>query len=95
MWEADLGEAENIVLLVSVLWLSYTMKVLSGFRCLEIYKNLVLSLSTITFTVNSHADNHLCKYIYLFQILYCIKFILIYYSIFKFDLNVKLCFYFF
>ena len=39
-------------------------------RHLEIYKNFGLSLPTITFTVNGHADNHLHKYIYLFQILY-------------------------
>ena len=41
----------------------------SDFSPLEIYKNLALPLSTITFTVNSHADNRFCKYIYLFQIL--------------------------
>ena len=32
-----------------------------------------IPLSTITFTVNSHADNHFYKYIYLFQILYSMK----------------------
>ena len=42
-------------------------------RPLEKYKNLGLPLSTITFTVNSHADNHFYKYIYLFQMLYSIK----------------------
>ena len=31
----------------------------SDFRPLEVYKNLVLPLSTIALTVNSHADNHL------------------------------------
>ena len=32
-------------------------------RLLEKYKNLGLPLSTITFTVNSHADNHFYRYI--------------------------------
>ena len=32
-----------------------------------------LLCSTITFKVNSHADNHSCRYIYLFQILYSMK----------------------
>ena len=52
----------------------------SDFRLLEIYKNLSFPLSTITFTiyfhaftVNSHANNHFYKYIYLFQILCCLK----------------------
>ena len=45
----------------------------SNFRPLEIYKNLGIPLSTIIFTVNSHADNHCYKYIYLIQILYIIK----------------------
>ena len=45
----------------------------SDFRPLEIHKNLGLPLSTITFTVNSHADNYFCKCIYLFQILYDMK----------------------
>ena len=35
----------------------------TDFCPLEIYKNLVLPLSTITFTVNSHANNHFYKYI--------------------------------
>ena len=35
----------------------------SDFRLLKICKNLGLPLSTITFTVNSHADNHFYKYI--------------------------------
>ena len=43
------------------------------FCLLEIYNNLGLPLSTITFTVKSHADNHFYKYIYLFQLLYSIK----------------------
>ena len=30
---------------------------------LETYKNLGFLLSTVTFTVNSHADNHFYKYI--------------------------------
>ena len=45
----------------------------SDFHPFEIYKNLGLPLSTITFTINSHRDNHLYKYIYLFQIFYSMK----------------------
>ena len=76
----------------------------SDFRPLEIYKNLDLSLSLITFTIKTHADNHFYKYIYLFQILYSVKsafFIKIHvrfcrrFFIFKFDLNVKYRSYFF
>ena len=47
--------------------------VVSDFSSLEICKHLVLPLSSITFTANSQADNHFCKYIYLFllfQVLY-------------------------
>ena len=33
----------------------------SHFHPLEIYKNTSLSFTTITFTVNSHADNHFYK----------------------------------
>ena len=47
--------------------------VVSDFPPLEIHKNLVLPLSSITFTANSQADNHFYKYIYLFllfQLLY-------------------------
>ena len=47
----------------------------SDFCLLEIYKKLVFLLSTITFTVNSHADNHFYKYNYLFQILCSLKWI--------------------
>ena len=66
----------------------------SDFRPLKIYKNLGLPLCTFTFTVNSHADNHFYKYIYLFQILYSIKSVfllkyMLWFIIFKFDLNVK------
>ena len=39
---------------------------------LEIHKHLVFPLPSITFTANSQACNHFCKYIYLFQILYII-----------------------
>ena len=65
------------------------------FRPLEIYKNLGLPLSPMTFTVNSHTDNHSYKYIYLFQILYSMKLVfLLKYTLrfwprifrFKFDL---------
>ena len=45
----------------------------SDFPPLEIYKNVVPPLSTITFPVNSHADNHSCKCICLFQIWYSMK----------------------
>ena len=45
----------------------------SDFCTLKIYKNLGLPLSTITFTLNSHAYKHFYKYIYLFQILYSMK----------------------
>ena len=47
--------------------------VVSDFRPLEIYKNLCPPLPIITFTVESHEDNHSYKYIYLFQILYSMK----------------------
>ena len=47
----------------------------SDFRSLEIYKNLDFPRFSFTFTVNSHADNHFYKYIYLFQILYRMKLI--------------------
>ena len=52
---------------ISVLF-SWAIPVLD-FHPLEIYKNLGLLFSTITFTVNSHTDSHFYKYIYLFQIL--------------------------
>ena len=58
---------------VSFLW---TIAVSDSYL-LEIYKNLGFLLSTITFTVNSHADNHFFKYIYLFQILYSLKSVLL------------------
>ena len=41
---------------------------LSEFPLFEIYKDLGRSLFTITFAVNSHADNDFYKNIYLFQI---------------------------
>ena len=47
--------------------------VVSNFQPLEIHKHFVLPLSSITVTVNSQADNHFYKYIYLFQILYSMK----------------------
>ena len=76
----------------------------SDFRHSEIYKNLGLSLSTITFIVNSHADCCFYNHIYLFQILYSMKSVfLLKYTLrfwprffrFKFNLNVKHSFYFF
>ena len=44
------------------------------FLTLKIYKNLVLPLSSITFTTNRQADNHFYKY-YLFvsNLLYSLK----------------------
>ena len=70
------------------------------FLPLEIYKHLVLPLSSITFTANSQADNHFYKYIYWFQILLSMK--SVFYLkctlkcfIFKFDLNAKYRPYFF
>ena len=61
-----------------LLWLDVSTLLLciiavSYFCPLEIYKNLGFLLSTITVTVNSHADNHFFKYIYFFQILYSLK----------------------
>ena len=47
--------------------------VVSDFLPLKIYKNLVLPLPSITFTANRQTDNHLYRYIYLFQILYSMK----------------------
>ena len=46
---------------------------ISDFRPFKIYKNLSVSLSTNTFTVYSHGDDHCYKYIYLFQILHSMK----------------------
>ena len=40
----------------------------SDLRPLEIYKKLGLPLSTVTFTVNSHADNHFYKYVFVSNI---------------------------
>ena len=65
---------------ISVLFLWAT--VVSDFRSLEIYKNLGLSLSTITFTVNSHTDNHFYKYLFVSNvILYSINLSQILYSV--------------
>ena len=70
----------------------------SDFRPLEIYKKLGFPLSTTTFAVNNHADNHFYKY-FLKNVIQCeffIYFIYIYiFFIFKFELNVKHCLYFF
>ena len=40
---------------------------------MEIYKDLGPLLSSITVAVNTRADNHFYKYIYLFQILHSMK----------------------
>ena len=62
---------------------------ITDFRPLEIYKNLGLPLSAITFTVNSHANYHFYKYIcfkYLYnflEILYSMK------SLFLIKIHVK------
>ena len=66
----------------------------SDFLLLEVYKNLGLPLSTMTFTVNSHADNLFYQNSNLFQKLYSIKSVsLSNYTLrflkFKSDLNVK------
>ena len=45
----------------------------SDLHPLEIYKNLKYILVYFNFWVSSHADNHFCKSIYLFQILYIMK----------------------
>ena len=69
--------------------------VVSDFLHLEIYKNLVLPLSNITFTANNQADNYFYKYIYLFVsniIQYEISLLLksmLRFFIFKFDSDVK------
>ena len=66
---------------------------ITDFSPLEIYKNLDLPLSPISFAVNSRASNHFYKYIcfkyhtvrnYFFLLKYMLRFF-----IFKFDLNVK------
>ena len=83
-------------LYVLFLW---TIAVLD-FRPLKIYKNLGLPLSTITFTVNSHADNHFYEYLFVSNIVQCefsLFFFLLKYTFrfwprfftFKFKLNVK------
>ena len=43
---------------------SYESLLLQIFFSLEVYKSLDLPLSSITFKVNSHTDNHFYKYIY-------------------------------
>ena len=58
--------------------------VVSDFLPLEIYKNVGPPLS---FTVNTHVDNHFNKYIYLFQILYSMKYYIV--SIKKINKNLK------
>ena len=72
----------------------------SDFFPLELYKHLVLLLSSIIFRANSQADNHFYEYIYLFQTLYNIESVFLLkftlrFFVFKFDLNVKYCRYFF
>ena len=92
------NEHDSFWLLISighfyVLFLRATVTL--DFLPLEIYKHLVLSLSSITFTANRQTDNHFYKYVKLFQILYSKYEISFYikihvtYFIFKFDLNVK------
>ena len=67
---------------------------------LELCKHLVLPLYSIIFRANSQADNHFYEYIYLFQTLYNIESVFLLkftlrFFVFKFDLNVKYCRYFF
>ena len=62
----------------------------SGFRPLEIYKNLC----NVTFVVNRHADTTALNIFICFQILYSMKSVFLSkytlrFFIFKFDLNVK------
>ena len=52
----------------------------SDFRPLEIYEKLGLSLSSITFTANNHADNHFYQCVYLFQILHSLESVFLYFS---------------
>ena len=66
--------------------------IVSDFLPLEIYKHLLLSLSSITFTANSEAVYHFYNYVYLFQILYSMKWVFLLkdtfrYFIFRFDLK--------
>ena len=83
---------------VSFLWAI----VVSDFLPLEIYKLLVLPLSSITFTANSQADNYfynllICLFvssIMQHEISFSLKYTLRYF-IFKFELNVKHHLYFF
>ena len=49
------------------------------FTFLEVYKRLGFHSSTVTFTVNSHTDNHFCKYI-------AFK----YYTVFSFSFFIKI-----
>ena len=51
----------------------YESFAVSDFRPLEIYKKLGFPLSTITFTVNNHADNHF--YNFFFNVIQCEFFI--------------------
>ena len=60
---------------------------------LEIYKNVGFLLSTIAFTVNSHADDHIIESYISFFIKIHVKF-WPRFLIFKLDLNVKHCSYF-
>ena len=72
---------------------------ITDFCPLEINKNLSLPLSTITFTVNSHANNYFYKYNcfkyytvwnHVFLLKYMLRFFM-----YKFDFNVRHSFYFF
>ena len=65
----------------------------TDFRLLEIYKNVGLPLSTITFIVNSHANNHFyeytCfKYYTVWNQFFLLKYMLRFF-IYRFDFNVK------
>ena len=64
----------------------------SDLRPPEIYKNLCLPLSTVTFTVNSYAYNDFYKYIYLFQKLFSVKSVLnqLTYMLYKHDITYNL-----
>ena len=56
----------------------------SDFRSSEIFKNLGLSLPTITFLVNSRADNHFYKYIYI-----CFKYYTVWNQFFLIEVHVQ------
>ena len=69
--------------------------IVSDFLPLEIYKNLVFPLSSITFTTNSQADNHFYNYLLVsniiqYEISFLLKWTIIFFIyVFRFDLDLK------